>query len=90
MALRRRSLVAPKAGAGDSWSLLLNSSEYKLTSKAGTTDDAVLLGGADYAWLAPKYREMKQGDPNDRLWLFTYHLSRARQGDDRRRVNDRY
>lgn len=43
MALRRRCLVAPKPGACESWSLLLNSSEFKLMSKTGTTDDAVLL-----------------------------------------------
>lgn len=72
MALRRRCLVTPKAGACDFWSLLLNSWEYKLVSKPGTTDDAVLLDGTDYAWLAPKYREMIQGDPNEKLWTFTY------------------
>lgn len=55
MALRRPCLVAPVARACDSWRLLFNSSEYELMSKTGTTDDEVILDGADYGWLGPKY-----------------------------------
>lgn len=31
-------------------------------SKTGTLDDAVILDGADSAWLGPTYTEMKRGD----------------------------
>ena len=72
MQLRKRCLVAPLAGASPHWCLLLSSSEFNLTSKIGTSDDSVVWDVKDLLWMDVIFKQMKVGDPTEKLWDFNY------------------
>ena len=70
--LKKKSLVRPALGVMSCWSVIAMGSDEKRVSKTGDQDLGVMLDSKWLRWVTGPLESLKQGNPEDPLWTFTY------------------
>ena len=65
-------IAPPAAGVPPYFSLLIFRAENPERSKIGTSDNSILLDHLHLQWMAPLLNELRKGNPEERVWNFTY------------------
>ena len=71
--LRRRQLVSPVphlGTIGKCWGLVLGDFELGRRNKTGEFDESVRFDWEGFEWIGALLQELKNGDPNGKVWLF--------------------